>query len=333
MDDAASVLDRQDSCRMCSPTTCCVDAAKPSRVRHYNTGTHDLSLPGMSLAQGMPVTTPAIAQRMADAVRRWGVAVEHTLETPTSILTFGTQGHLPVVVKVLHTLGDEWHCGEVLSAFDGRGMVRAYAYAGGAVLLERLAPGTPLVGLSLGGRDDEATAILAELIGRIPHPPVSRIAAPTVEDWGKGFAKYLAMNDSQIAAELVERARHMYASLSATQTHVGLLHGDLHHYNVLFDASRGWTAVDPKGVAGEREYELGASLRNPNESSLFASTRAVERRVRGFQATLTIDADRVLRWAFAQAVLASIWTIEDGGTIAPDNSTIALAEAIWPLIA
>jgi streptomycin 6-kinase len=38
---------------------------------------------------------------------------------------------------------------------------------------------------------------------------------------------------------------------------------DLHHYNVLSDSGRGWLAIDPKGLVGEVEYEVGAAIRNP----------------------------------------------------------------------
>lgn len=53
--------------------------------------------------------------------------------------------------------------------------------------------------------------------------------------------------------------------LAASQDETTLLHGDLHHYNVLSDVRRGWLAIDPKGVIGEVEYEAGAIFRNPNE--------------------------------------------------------------------
>jgi streptomycin 6-kinase len=45
---------------------------------------------------------------------------------------------------------------------------------------------------------------------------------------------------------------------------------DVNH--ILFDIERRWIAVDPKGVIGEIEYEIGASLRNPYENpEIFAS--------------------------------------------------------------
>ncbi len=36
-----------------------------------------------------------------------------------------------------------------------------------------------------------------------------------------------------------------------------LLHGDLHHWNILDDASRGWMAIDPKGVIGASCLDVG----------------------------------------------------------------------------
>ena len=71
----------------------------------------------------------------------------------------------------------------------------------------------------------------------------------------------------------------MYVDLSGSQRSTRLLHGDLQHYNVLFDTDRGWLAIDPKGVVGELEHEIGAVLRNPDERpDLFLSSSVIERR-------------------------------------------------------
>jgi len=53
----------------------------------------------------------------------------------------------------------------VPAAFGGRGVVSVYEHVDGAALLERLSPGEPLAALALSGRDDEATDILATLLG------------------------------------------------------------------------------------------------------------------------------------------------------------------------
>jgi streptomycin 6-kinase len=82
---------------------------------------------------------------------------------------------------------------------------------------------------------------------------------------------------------------------------------------------RGWLAVDPKGVVGEVEYEMGALLRNPVElPDILTSPAIIERRIDAASRRLGLDAARVLRWAFAQAVLSAIWMVEDGGVIDVD---------------
>jgi streptomycin 6-kinase len=107
-----------------------------------------------------------------------------------------------------------------------------------------------------------------------------------------------------------------------------LLHGDLHHYNVLSDRARGWCAIDPKGVVGELEYELGAALRNPiDRPDLFASVDIVERRLEHFGLALGIDTSRARGWCFAQAVLAAIWSLEDDKS-AEIEAALQLARAL-----
>ena len=81
-------------------------------------------------------------------------------------------------------------------------------------------------------------------------------------------------------ARLVEEAEALLAWLVPSQTGPVLLHGDLHHGNVLSARRRPWLAIDPKGVVGERAFDAGALLYNPRLS---------------------------------RSVLAAYWSWEDGG--------------------
>ena len=271
--------------------------------------------------------------RLDRCARDWRVTVASTLDTQSSILAFGTRDDRPVVIKIVRAPGDEWRAGEVLAAFRGEGTVHVLAHMPGAALLERAVPGTSLTSLVLEGRDDEATGILADVIRRMGTGNPTVPWAVTAEAWGRGFRNYLDSGDAQVPAGLVDRAQGTYASLCASQQHTRLLHGDLQHYNILFDADRGWLAIDPKGVVGEVEHELGASLRNPGERpDLFASPAIVERRVGVHTARLGIDADRTLRWAYAQAVLSAIWSVEDGFPVDSAHPSLQLARAIEPLL-
>ena len=260
-----------------------------------------------------------LSDRVLTCVRAWGVAIERTVATETSVLVHGRRAGKAVVLKVVKEQGDEWRCGEVAATFGGRGVVEVYEEVPGAALFERLDPGEPLAILALNGRDEEATDILAMMLGRMaPQDPPDW--CPTVERWGAGFARYVASGDERVPLTLVEPAHRIYEDLCATQRNPALLHGDLHHGNVLSDRVRGWCAIDPKGVVGELEYEIGAALRNPlGRPELFANLVVVERRLEEFGLALGLGVGGARGWCFAQAVLAAIWSIEDGHAAAADS--------------
>jgi len=278
-------------------------------------------------------TSQELRSRVEDRIRAWKVVVERTSQTESSFLAFGRRGSQPVVLKVLRNRGEEWRSGVILDAFGGRGVVRVYEYVEGAMLLERLIPGDALVAMALDGRDDQATEILAEVIGKMsPRPSVK--AVPTVQEWAKAFERYAASGDGQIPKNLIEEGFRMYSELCGSQSQPRLLHGDLHHYNVLFDSQRGWLAIDPKGVVGELEYEVGAALRNPHERpELFVEPATIEKRLKHFAFQLNLEPRRTLGWGFAQAVLSAIWAVEDGLAVEPSDPWIALADAIRPMLA
>ena len=271
-----------------------------------------------------------LLDRLLEYAHKWGVSVDDTFETESSVIAFGRRGSgsfesRPVVLKVVKREGDEWRSGEILQAFDANGVARVYEQAPGAVLLERLKPGNSLAQIALDGRDEEATDILASVIREMSlsatKTSASQVTRVTVSDWAKAFERYTETGNNQVPKQLVESAHQLYSSLCASQREPRLLHGDLQHYNVLFDSERGWLAIDPKGIIGEVEYEIGAILRNPIERpDLFTSHITIKK--------LNLDYERVLDWAFAQAVLSAIWSIEDGFPVDAMNPALRLANAI-----
>lgn len=274
-----------------------------------------------------PAVGSALA-RLAQYAAAWNVEVAAVVHAPVSLVAYGTRKGEPVVLKVIKEPGDEWWSGEVTNAFQARGMARVYEYAGGALLMERLRPGQPLSRMAAAGSDDEATAVLARLIASMsPGPPPQH--APIVEQWVEGFDRYALSGDRRVESALLAAARDAFVELAESQRDVRLLHGDLHHSNVLLDDDRGWLAIDPKGVVGEVEYELGAALRNPVERpELFTDRSTIERRVDRFASELDVDKQRVVAWAFAQAVLSAVWDFEDGAATGPDHPAIRLARVL-----
>ena len=240
-----------------------------------------------------------------------GIEVDRVLETPTARVVLGRRSGEPVALKSYRRTEDARRTADVLDAFGGRGMVRLIERRSDALLIERVKPGTPLSALVDSGVDDEATRVLARTIRQM-RPDRIPDGVPAVATLGEGFSRYIASGDVHLPATTVRTAAALYFQLCESQTRVRLLHGDLHHDNLLLDAGRGWIAIDPKGVIGEVEYELAVSLRNPiQRPDVFGDPRVFERRVDQFARELAVNAERVKKWAYATAVLAAIWTIED----------------------
>jgi len=263
---------------------------------------------------------------------RWHVSIKNFQETHSSILGFGERNGFKVVLKISKQMGDESNSGEVLRAFMGDGSVRVLEASTGAVLLERLDPGKQLVSLVRRGGDDEAIDIIAEVMTKLrDHPPPA--VCPTVADWARAFDRYLQSHDQQIARDLIEEAQHIFQQLVSSQTSTMLLHGDLQHYNVLLDDKRGWVALDPKGVVGELEFEIGPLLRNPIELPEFVlKTTTIERRLDLLAAKLNLNYQRTVNWAFSQSVLSAVWDIEDGFAFNDENISLRLAQALRPML-
>lgn len=204
-----------------------------------------------------------------------------------------------------------------LRAFDGRGSVRLLEVDLdlGALLLERVEPGTPLAAVSDDARATSAAAAVMRHLWR-PAPPAHSF--PSVSDWIGGMErlrKQFAGSTGPFPAALVEEAEGLFKELLASMAEPVLLHGDLHHENILAAGREPWLAIDPKGVVGEPAYETGAFLRN--RLDVPDPGRVTAGRVDQLSEELELDRARVRGWAVAQAVLSAWWGYEDHGRLEP----------------
>lgn len=202
-----------------------------------------------------------------------------------------------------------------LQHFDGDGMVRlVQADASlGALLLERLEPGTPLREVA---DEEQATRIAAGVMQQLWKPISEPHPFPSAAKWGRGFERLRAEfggGTGPFDKRMVSRAEGLFAELLASAGAPVLLHGDLHHWNILAAQRQPWLALDPKGVVGEPAYETGALLRNPFPHLLEMQNprRMLRRRADMLAELLGFDRQRISGWAFSQAVLSAWWSYED----------------------
>jgi streptomycin 6-kinase len=221
-----------------------------------------------------------------------------------------------------------------LECFAGRGAIAVLARddARGALLLEEARPGNQLRDL-VPHRDEQATAILIGVVERLHRPAPAGVALPELSRRRESFARHLHRfpGDDPLPRNLVERAGRLFDELCATATERVVLHGDLHHDNVLAAEREPWLAIDPHGVVGDPGYEIGALLYNPDPAGTDDTVLdLVDARMEQLADGLAMPLDRVVAWGFVQAVLSEVWSFEghDGRTTRP----LRLAQRLLPAL-
>ncbi len=252
---------------------------------------------------------------------------------PLSNLSFnylmrGRRGRDGVVVKFL------WGCGALagetvwLRAQQGRGAVRLLDAGAelGAYLMEELVPATPATVLD----DGAATEVIGSLIAALTEQPAPAAGLPTVAGWFGDLRRFEQRPPPGIDAATVRAARAIADELTASTAEPRLLHGDLHHDNVLA-ADAGWRAIDPKGVAGDPAHECAAMLRNGLGAVATADLSDCLRSRVGILAAVTgFDRARIAGWGCAQTVLSCCWSAVADARNAIDRH-LAVAAALRPL--
>lgn len=195
-----------------------------------------------------------------------------------------------------------------LMAFEGSGVVQVFSENTGLLLLECAVPGVSLKSY-FPENDDEAINITANVIKRLHQVPIpSPHPFPHVKDWLAVFD-----SDLKIPAQTLQKARELRDQLLKTAEPDVLLHGDLHHDNILQNGND-WVVIDPKGVIGESAYEVAAFIRNPMPELLTHddAPNIIHNRITRLAGLLELPSQRILDWCFVQAVLSWVWAIEDG---------------------
>ncbi len=215
-----------------------------------------------------------------------------------------------------------------LEAFGGRGAVRLLRVDldRGALLLERITPGWRVRDL-VPDRDREATSAAIEVMRRLHGPPPPGCSVPEVLVQAQAFDDYRAVHGEAgpLPLDLVVRAGGLMRELCASATDRVVLHGDLHHDNILRATREPWLAIDPHGVIGDPGYEVGSLLFNPDPGNRDEKlTGLVPSRVEQFADALAMPVDRVVAWGFVKAVLSDVWSAEGWSSVA-DRSPISRA--------
>jgi streptomycin 6-kinase len=248
---------------------------------------------------------------------RWGLipdgapAVTHS----SSLLPVRRDG-VPAMLKIARE-AEERAGARLMVWWDGEGAARVLEHDGDALLMERATGGGSLAAMAREGRDDEASRILCAAAARL-HAARDRPAPELVP-----LARWFRALEPAAAARggIVARAAAAARELLASPRDVTVLHGDVHHGNVLDFGSRGWLAIDPKGLVGERGFDFANLFCNPDRETAAVPGR-LARQADVVAAAAGLERGRLLRWVLAYAGLSAAWSLEDG-----DQPGVVLAVA------
>lgn len=219
----------------------------------------------------------------------------------------------PAVLKILTERGvnaGELAGAQALRLWNGSGAVCLYELKGKAMLMEWL-DGPPLGDLARDGGDDEAANLIAEASLKLRRPASAGFFA--LKDHFEG-----ALASAEISAfprpyrSAFGRAQSLWHTLLETTRENCLLHGDLHHDNIL-QSARGWCAIDPKGIVGDPCYEFGIVFRNPvGREAQAASPERILKLADIFSRRTVLDKTRILQFGFTHVALSLAWQFSRG---------------------
>ncbi|MCM3710185.1 aminoglycoside phosphotransferase family protein [Sporosarcina luteola] len=244
----------------------------------------------------------------------WGL----TLESPVTNLSYNYVIHVidennnPYILKMGLPGFDFENEIRTLQLYSGKGCAKLLKadVERGAMLLESLQPGTMLC-----TETDETVVIqqFCRVWKQIRKPLPKDTDFPTILHWASAFSKYQSnypKNDGPIPNEWVAMSAKFLEEIQQTTMEIGLLHGDLHHENILFSNERGWLAIDPKGVAGDPYFDAVSFMVNhlftkPNPENL------LRLRVNLISELLQMNCEKLLKAAISMSTLYACWAVED----------------------
>ncbi|MEM7531084.1 MAG: aminoglycoside phosphotransferase family protein [Chloroflexota bacterium] len=228
---------------------------------------------------------------------------------------------LPVALKLCIHNPELFTEMEALQVYDGKGAVRFIDADRqlGAILMERVQPGTMLLA---HGDNREQTEIAAQIMRQLPAPVPATHSMPM-------FTRWVTRAFHDVRTELDPTERMPRKLLDKTETALNeivhnspgdvVLHGDLHHENILFDQQQGWVAIDPKGAIGPPVLELGRFMQNqlPNSQSgddwFEQRVALVDERIGIFSEILRYTREEIAASALVDCVLSHCWGLEEEG--------------------
>lgn len=216
-------------------------------------------------------------------------------------------------------IADEERAGAALMVWwNGEGAAHIFQHDGDAILMERATGIRSLKTMVKSGQDDEASKVICSVIETLHQNKMINVPTTLIPLSTRFRALNTAANTH---GGIFTQAALIANELLQNQSEIVALHGDIHHQNILDSGTRGWFAIDPKGLIGDRAYDYANIFCNPDYDTATHPGR-LARQATIVAAAATLDRARLIKWILAYAGLSAAWSIQDG-----ESPDLALAIA------
>ncbi|MCM1240776.1 MAG: aminoglycoside phosphotransferase family protein [Lachnospiraceae bacterium] len=247
--------------------------------------------------------------KMDLAVEKWNLDCPEAVYEHAEKAVFRAESGIfgPVILKIdqnREQLGFEYR---MLARLSGQHSCRVYAYdeSAGLLLEERIMPGRTLRReASLEKRIQCFLQVFREI-----HMPAD--FGETYLDWLERICGYCACHG--VAEDMASRACSFCAEMFEKYPDRALLHGDLHHDNLLLRADGSYAMIDPKGVVGPAIMDLPRFILNElNTDHGCPDRRHIEEVIRLIGEQSGYPAADIRKLFYMETILANVWRMEDG---------------------
>ncbi|MBX3039699.1 MAG: phosphotransferase [Bdellovibrionaceae bacterium] len=195
-----------------------------------------------------------------------------------------------------------------------------------AFLLKRCHSGDTLRKRLPGMGDEAVTRVICRTIKALRSSATKDDSFRHLSDLISDFNALEAFTDKRLFA----KAQDLFGDLTRDRSQDILLHGDLHHENILSHEDD-WLVIDPHGYQGHPAAEAGVMIYNPidGESDKVPSEALLDQRFRILVEELQDDPQLIQAWCFCKAMLSAAWNVKDFPRQSSREIEIALRIEKW----
>jgi streptomycin 6-kinase len=184
----------------------------------------------------------------------------------------------------------------------------------GALLIERIMPGAPL---RAEENLDKRLDVFCELSSNFHVEPANKsIHSTYMDDWVSKMTGYMSnRKDYEFLYSKMAKAEQICRDLWAKYPDRVLLHGDLHHNNILLGKDGQYRIIDPIGIIGSRIFEISRFIVNefPVGTDIDDSHYEKFAYVAGvLSAKLSVPEKDIRRLFYIETCMLNCWKVQGG---------------------